>query len=66
VDSEQLLAQALRAQAAGAGGHPEPATTALPHAEPARRRQLAAGWVLLAALVLGLLAGATAGIVSAL
>jgi hypothetical protein len=72
-DSERLLAQALRAQAAGAGEyHPDPATTALPPAlrsTPAwasARRQLAAGWVLLIALVLGLLAGAAAGIVSTL
>jgi hypothetical protein len=65
VDSEQLLAQALRAQAAGAPGYrPEPATTALPAARPARR--VAAGWLLLAALVLGLLAGITAGVVTVL
>lgn len=69
MDSERLLAQALRAQAAGAAGyHPEPATTALPLAVQARpaRRRLAAGWVLLTALIFGVLAGAAAGAVSTL
>ena len=62
-DSEHLLAQALRAQAASGGGA-EPTTVALP---PGRRpRRLAAGWLLLIALVLGLIAGATAGLITVL
>lgn len=65
MESEQVLAQALRAQAAGMPGRPpEPSPEApRPDAEPAR---LAAGWVLLIALVLGLLGGAVAGAVSLL
>lgn len=58
---EDLLSQALRAQAAGLpGGPPRPAA-----ARPARLR-LPAGWLLLIALVLGLLAGAAAGLVTVL
>ena len=61
MDSEQLLSQALRAQAAGmpTGGHRPPPP-------PPQRTQLTAGWVLLIALVLGLLAGAAAGLVTVL
>ncbi len=56
---EDLLSQALRAQAAGmpARGQRPP---------PAQRSLLPAGWVLLIALVLGLLAGAAAGLVTVL
>lgn len=65
MESEQLLAQALRAQAAWTPDRPpEPSSaTPGPAAGPA---QLAAGWVLLIALVLGLLGGAAAGAVSLL
>lgn len=57
---EDLLAQALRAQAAGAPGR-GPA-----HPGGPRRAALPAGWVLLIALVLGLLAGAAAGLITVL
>jgi hypothetical protein len=65
MESEQLLAQALRAQAAWTPDRPpEPSPVATgPAAEP---EQLAAGWVLLIALLLGLLGGAAAGAVSLL
>lgn len=61
-DSEQLLFQALRAQAAGMpmGAQPAPAVNGQ------RAPVLPAGWVLLIALVLGLLAGAVAGLVTVL
>ena len=61
MDSEQLLSQALRAQAAGM-----PARGHRPPPQPPQRTQLTAGWVLLIALVLGLLAGAAAGLVTVL
>jgi hypothetical protein len=64
VESERLLAQALRAQAAWTpDGPPEPSAAVAPAAGPAR---LAAGWILLIALLLGLLGGAAAGAVSLL
>ena len=62
MESERLLAQALRAQAAWMPGRP-PDVAPPPDAEPA---QLAAGWVLLIALVLGLLGGAAAAAISLL
>jgi hypothetical protein len=58
-DSEQLLAQALRGGAAGTHGAPAPAGRA-------ERPALSPAWVLLIALVLGLLAGAVAGLVTVL
>jgi uncharacterized protein involved in exopolysaccharide biosynthesis len=58
LDSEQLLSQALRAQAAGM-------PVRAPHTRQPRP-SMPAGWVLLIALVLGLLAGAVAGLVSVL
>jgi hypothetical protein len=67
VESEQLLAQALRAQVAGAAS-PAAVPVRTEALRPAGRpvRQLGAGWVLLIALLLGLLGGAIAGIVSLL
>ena len=73
-DAERLLEQALRAQAAGvaargpaAGYSPAPAQPP-PPAPPAgdERSSLSAGWVLIISLVLGLLAGAVAGLVTVL
>lgn len=69
MESEQLLAQALRAQAASTpagppGAVPELPTAALRPSRPAS--QLPAGWVLAIALLLGLLGGALAGVVSML
>lgn len=65
MDSERLLAQALRAQVAGTPGRPhEPPTAQLRRPRPAA--PLPAGWVLLIALLLGLLGGAMAGVVSLL
>jgi hypothetical protein len=57
---ENLLSQALRAQAAGMPGRERPRLV------DARGARLSAGWVLLIALVLGLLAGAAAGLVTVL
>jgi hypothetical protein len=63
-DPERLLSQALRAQAAGVPvSRPQPPP---PPAAPADRSSLPAGWLLLIALVLGLLAGAVAGLVTVL
>lgn len=65
MESERLLAQALRAQVAGTSGQAaqQPTATAPPTDRP---RRLAAGWVLLIALLLGLIGGAVAGVVSML
>jgi hypothetical protein len=74
-DAERLLAQALRAQAASM-----PAGRAPPDWRPTPspsgpgtdtgggtvRRRISAGWILLLALLLGLLAGAAAGLVTVL
>jgi len=63
-DPERLLSQALRAHAAGmpvSRPLPPPRAAAAPD-----RWSLPAGWVLLIALVLGLLAGAVAGLVTVL
>lgn len=57
---ENLLSQALRAQAVGSpgrGGAPQ---------RQSQRNRLPVGWLLLIALVLGLLAGAAAGLVTVL
>ena len=69
MESEQLLARALRAQAASSptgqpGATPDVPTAALRPSRPAS--QLPAGWVLAIALLLGLLGGALAGVVSML
>lgn len=58
MDSEQLLAQALRAQAVS--------TPTYGPARTPQRQGLTTGWVLLLALVMGLLAGAVAGLVTVL
>ena len=58
-DSEHLLSQALRAQASGGWA-------GVPARGGVGPRRLGAGWVLLIALVLGLLAGAVAGLVTVL
>lgn len=67
MDSEQLLEQALRAQAVGMPmpGH-GPATHAGPPPAQPEPSRLPAAWVLLIALVLGMLAGAVAGLVTVL
>jgi hypothetical protein len=73
--AERLLEQALRAQAAGVaaqgpvtGSPPSPPTVPPPPPVPPaeERSSLSAGWVLVIALVLGLLAGAVAGLVTVL
>ncbi|HEY0638300.1 MAG TPA: hypothetical protein VGD67_11690 [Pseudonocardiaceae bacterium] len=58
---ENLLSQALRAQAAGM-----PSGAGRPPRRPGGRPPLPVGWVLLIALALGLLAGAAAGLVTVL
>jgi hypothetical protein len=75
-EAERLLEQALRAQAAGVAaqgpvaGYPPPApptplsAPSVPRAD--ERSSLSVGWVLVIALVLGLLAGAAAGLVTVL
>jgi hypothetical protein len=80
IEAERLLEQALRAQAAGVAargpvaGYPPPPPLTAPPPPPTQppppadeeRSSLSAGWVLVIALVLGLLAGAVAGLVTVL
>jgi hypothetical protein len=65
-DPERLLSQALRAQAAGVPVNGPAPPVPPPAPAPPERSSLSAGWLLLIALVLGLLAGAVAGLVTVL
>ena len=56
-DHEKLVADALRAQAAGSGAHPVVRVRA-------PRPSLGAGWVLLLAVLLGLAAGTVVAVMT--